>query len=198
MDLRTMFAVVLGFALFLSACTPTQPAIESAVAQTLQISQLETAAAGIANQPTRQPEATQSEEVATETLAPTDTIAPPAENAPDPLPATTTGVILNNDECFNFDNGQVTAPDIACDVWLVEPALFRQMNGMQLSGYVTMTAPTRTYCLEGRYEPGDLALQTDLYMCLITNEGRIGFVVVRSYIGEMPFTGIVFDYWVFD
>ena len=122
----------------------------------------------------------------------------PEENAPDPLPASHTGVILNNGECFNFDNGQVTPPDGQCDVWLAEPALFRQQNGAQLSGYVTLLAPTRSHCASGRYEPGDLAVQTDLYMCFITNEGRIGFVVVRQYRGEAPFTGIVFDYWVFE
>jgi len=52
--------------------------------------------------------------------------------------------------------------------------------------------------LEGRYEPGDLALQTDLFMCFITNEGQAGFVVVRSYLGAIPFSGVTFDYWVFE
>lgn len=122
----------------------------------------------------------------------------PAEIAPNPLPASHTGVILNNGECFNFDNGLVTPPDDQCDVWLAEPALFRQQNGAQLSGYVTLSPPTRGHCATGRYEPGDLAVQTDLYMCFITNEGRIGFVVVRQYRGGVPFTGIVFDYWVFE
>jgi hypothetical protein len=127
------------------------------------------------------------------TTAPT---VAPVEAAPDPLPASTTGVILNNGECFDFDTGQVTALNAQCDVWLAEPALFRQVNGARLSGYVTLTPPMRSQCLAGRYEPGDLSVQTDLYMCLITNEGVPGFVVVRSYRGDVPFTGIVFDYWV--
>ncbi|RME89262.1 MAG: hypothetical protein D6770_05055 [Anaerolineae bacterium] len=80
---------------------------------------------------------------------------------------------------------------------MVEPALFRQMNGAQVSGYVTLTPPTRSQCLAGRYEPGDLAVQTDMYMCFITNEGNVGFIVVRSYRGSPVFTGITFDYWVF-
>jgi len=190
MNSRAWLAAILIFSFGLSSCILTQSSIETAVAQTLQISQLETAAA-VGNQPTEQPEATGF-------LLPTDTAAPPAETAPDPLPASNTGVILNNGECFNFDDGQVTAPDTECDVWLVEPALFRQMNDAQVSGYVTLTAPTRTYCLEGRYEPGDLALQTDLFMCFITNEGQAGFVVVRSYLGAIPFSGVTFDYWVFE
>lgn len=123
--------------------------------------------------------------------------ATPEELAPAPLPATHTGIILNNGECFNFNNGAVSVPDAHCDVWLAEPALFRQMNGAQISGYVTLSPPTRSQCAAGRYEPGDLAVQTDMYMCFITNEGRIGFIVVRQYRGAVPFTGIVFDYWVF-
>jgi len=125
--------------------------------------------------------------------------ATPEEVAPVPLPATHTGIILNNGECFNFDNGQVlTAPDAQCDLWLAGSALFRQLNGAQLSGYnVSYTPPTRSACVGGRYEPGDLAVQTDLHMCFISNEGQVGFIVVRQYRGGVPFTGIAFDYWVF-
>ncbi len=194
MNSRTLFAMFLIFSLSLSACALAQSSIETAVAQTLQISQLETAAAAI--KPSIQPEDTEFAEAATAALS-SDTAAPPVEIAPDPLPAATTGIVLNHGECFNFDSGQVSAPDGECDVWLAEPTLFRQVNGMQLSGYVTLTAPTRTYCVEGRYEPGDLAVQTDMYMCFITNEGQVGFVVVRNYLGQ-PISAIVFDYWLFD
>ncbi len=187
-----LFAAVLLVSITLTACGSPRSAIDTTVAQTQQISQLETLAA-VASAPTSQP----AQVAATETSAPTE--APtPAETAPDPLPASNTSITLNNGQCFNFDNGQVTAPDAQCDVWLVEPALFRQMNGAQVSGYVTMNAPTRTHCVAGQYESGDLALQTDLYMCFITNEGRVGFVVVRDYLGGIPSTGVVFDYWVFD
>jgi hypothetical protein len=138
---------------------------------------------------------------ATPSLTPSPTVATPTstpeEVAPNPLPVGYTGVILNNGECFNFDDGGVSVPDQRCDVWLQQSGLFRQMNGAQLSGYVTMDPPTRTKCVNGRYEPGDLAVQTDLYMCFITDEGRVGFIVVREYRGSVPFTGIVFDYWVF-
>jgi hypothetical protein len=192
---RIWIAGFLFLIFILSACSSSQSTIETAVAQTLQISQLETAAA-LANQPISQPEGAQT--LSTDTLPPTETQEPPVESAPDPLPAFNTGFMLNNGECLNFDNGQVGAPDADCDIWLVEPALFRQMNGAQLSGYVTMTAPTRTHCKEARYEPDDLAIQTDLYMCFITNEGKVGFIVARSYLGGIPSTGIVVDYWVFD
>jgi hypothetical protein len=121
----------------------------------------------------------------------------PEEVAPNPLPVGYTGVILNNGECFNFDSGAVSVPDQRCDLWLVQSGMFRQMNGAKLSGYVTLDPPSRTHCVNGRYEAGDLAVQTDLYMCFITDEGRVGFIVVREYRGNVPFTGIVFDYWVF-
>jgi hypothetical protein len=172
--------------------TPTMD-VNGIVAQTMAaytVEALLTQAAIPSETPSTTPSLTPSPTVVT----PTPT---PEENAPDPLPVAYTGVILNNGECFNFDDGGVSVPDQRCDVWLTQPGLFRQMNGAQLSGYVTLDPPTRTHCATGRYEPGDLAIQTDLYMCFITDEGRVGFIVVREYRGNMPITGIVFDYWVF-
>ncbi len=192
--MKKRYAILVILTLLALACgltpspTPTPtPDVDLAVAQTLT-----------AMVPTLDPNAVLTQAAATvEAIstqnAPTST---PAETAPDPLPAATTGVILNNGECFDFDNGQITALNADCDLWLADSALLRPVNGAQLSGYVTMTPPTRSQCLSGRYEPGDLAVQTDLYMCLITNQGQPGFVVARSYLGGIPFTGIVFDYWV--
>lgn len=133
--------------------------------------------------------------LAAETAAP----APPqAENAPVPLPAAQTGIPLKNGECFNFDSGQVvSSPDDQCDVWLVEPALFRQMNSARISGYVTLSPPARTQCSSSLYETGDIAVQTDMFMCFITNQAGIGYIVVRAFQGEVPTTGVILDYWVF-
>jgi hypothetical protein len=123
--------------------------------------------------------------------------ATPVENAPDPLPADHTGIVMNIGQCFNFDTGQVTTPDAQCDLYLASHVVFQNRNGAKISGYTTFTAPTRSHCLSAKYEPGDLAVQTDLYMCEITSQGQPGFIVVRAYLGSIPFTGIVFDYWVF-
>ena len=80
----------------------------------------------------------------------------------------------------------------------MKAALFRQVNGSQLSGYaVSDQPPTRTRCVSAKFDPNDLAIQTDLYMCFHTNEGRVGFIVVRQYRGSAPISGVVFDYWVF-
>lgn len=176
---RPSFLVVL--ALLMAGCLPTLPASPTADVNSI-----------VAQPPTV------TLPPPTEPPPPPDTpTATPEETAPNPLPVTNTGIILNNGECFNFDNGQVIAPDAQCDVWLYQSAMFRQMNGAQISGYVTMEPPTRSHCAAGRYEPGDLAVQTDLYYCFISNEGNIGFIVARNYLGGVPFTGIVFDYWVF-
>lgn len=181
----------------MAGCLPTLPAsptadVNSIVAQTLAAYTVEAALTQAVQPPTV------TLPPPTEPPPPPDTpTATPEETAPNPLPVTNTGITLNNGECFNFDNGQVLAPDAQCDVWLYQPAMFRQMNGAQISGYVTMEPPTRSYCAAGRYEPGDLAVQTDLYYCFISNEGNIGFIVARNYLGGVPFTGIVFDYWVF-
>jgi hypothetical protein len=133
--------------------------------------------------------------VITASSTPTDIIN---ELAPDPLPITNTDSLLNVGECFDEDTGLTGQPDQQCDLYLdtVNAGLFKQMNGAKLSGYVTMTPPTRSHCATATYEPGDLAIQTDLYYCFISNQGAVGFIVVRQYMG-MPMTGIVFDYWVF-
>ena len=175
--------------------------IDAIVAQTLAAYTVEAAltpdtAPPPASPPPPVPSATLEETVPSSPPLPPPS-ATPEEIAPVPLPAMQTGIILDNDECFNFDNGQTTVPDTQCDVWLAQSALFRQVNGAQVSGYVTLDPPSRSHCAAGRYEPGDLAVQTDMYMCFITNEGNIGFIVVREYRGGVPFTGIVFDYWVF-
>ena len=120
-----------------------------------------------------------------------------SETAPEPLPVTHTGVTLYVGECFDFDTGAVTAPDTSCDVLLTEAALLQQMNLTQISGYVTMTVPTRSDCAAARFEAGDLAVQTDLYYCFATNGGNIGFIVARDYLSGTSGQGIVFDYWIF-
>lgn len=185
------FALIVVAALALAACTPDQQAAPgTAVAETLTAEAATTAAAP-------------SETAApTDTVAPTHTVAPsatPNDVAPDPLPATHTGIILSLNECFDFDSGLVlTADNAECDMWLKESILIGQMNGTQISGYVTFTAPTKSDCLAGTSDPNDLAIQTDLYMCFITADGAVGFVVARDYLGAVPFTGFTFDYWVFD
>lgn len=108
------------------------------------------------------------------------------------------GIIMSNGECFDLDSRQMAAaPDAACDLWLVAPTLFRQMNGAKLSAYVTLAPPTRSQCANSRYEPGDVALQTDLFFCFISNKGRVGYVLVH-YLGDVPNPGIVFDYLLFE
>lgn len=131
----------------------------------------------------------------TNTPLPAVPSATPAEFAPDPLPAAYTGVALHVGECFNLDAGQVVAsPDSQCDLWLVEAILIRQQNNARVSGYVTLQPPSRSYCQGARYELGDLAIQTNMYYCFITNEGQVGFFVPRGYLDT---NGFVFDYWIF-
>jgi hypothetical protein len=179
------FLIVLGIiALACGTSRPVQPTtdVSALVAQTMMAYTLEAALTQVAGQSQSAPPAAQ----------PT-----PEEIAPDPLPAGYTGVILNNGECFDLDTGAVSAPDLRCDVWLTQSGLYSQMNGAQISGYVTMEAPSRTNCVAARFDPGDLAVQTDLFSCFLTDEGQVGFIVAREYRGGIPSTGIVFDYWVF-
>ncbi|MGH2581273.1 MAG: hypothetical protein ACRDFQ_00060 [Anaerolineales bacterium] len=144
-------------------------------------------------------QAAQATEPPTSVPAATDTAALLAnETAPDPLPAANTSIALNAGECFDFDTGAISTPDGDCDMWAVEGALVRQMNGAKMSGYVTSAPPSNSYCILAAYDPNDIAIQTDLYMCFISNQGTPGFVVARSYIGSVPFTGFIFDYWLYN
>lgn len=206
-NIRLSFLVVL--ALLMTGCLPTLPAsptanVNSIVAQTLAAYTVEAAltqAVGATQPPPLPP--------ATPTTLPTETPPPPSplptatstpeEVAPNPLPMTHTGVILNVGECFDFDTGQVSLPDQRCDLWLDANINLHQINGALLSGYATREPPSRSRCAAARHDPGyDVsAVQTDLYMCVTSSEGRLGFMVARQYRGSVPFTGIVFDYWMF-
>ncbi len=121
------------------------------------------------------------------------------QNAPNPLPASHTGFNMNNGECFDYDSGiMASAVNGDCDIWLAESGLLRQVNAAKTSGYVTISAPTLFDCQNTQFDPNDLAVQTDLYMCFESNQGHVGFIVARGYLGGIPFTGIVFDYWIFN
>ena len=194
MKTKHVALIALVAALALAACSPDQQAaLGTAVAETLTLQALLTAAAPATDTPPPP-----------DTPIPSDTPAPsatptPGGVAPDPLPATHTGIALNIGECFDFDSGQIVAADAAsCDMWLKDSILIEQMKGSQISGYVTFTAPTKSDCQAALFDPNDLAIQTDLHMCFITADGTVGFVVARSYLGAVPFTGFSFDYWVFD
>ena len=177
----------------MTVVTPTAD-VNGIVAQTMAAYTVE-ALLTQAAVPSETPSATPSLTPSPTLVTPTST---PEEVAPDPLPVAYTGVILNNGECFNFDDGAVSVPDQRCDVWLQQSGLFRQMNGAQLSGYnVSYNPPTRSRCVSAKFDPTDLAIQTDLYMCFHSDEGQVGFIVAREYLGSAPYTGIVFDYWVF-
>ena len=179
MPKKALFLIPLFLATATLACSSSdQAAVETIVAQTL------------------------TAEAALPLATPTATSAPsPTANttAPDPLPAAYTGVNLSLDECFDFDSGQVlAASDGECDMWLKESILVQQMNKAQISGYTTFSAPTKADCQAATYDPNDLAIQTDLYMCMITGDGAVGFLVARGYLGSAPFSGFYFDYWIFD
>ncbi len=211
--MRRLFSLLALLALLALACGATStltpaPDVGNAVAQTLTALAVESILTQSAQtvesaltQAALPPPPTQTftpPPAATDTPTVTPT-ATPEEMAPDPLPAAYTGVILNVGECFDFDTGQVSLPDQRCDLWLDANINLHQINGALLSGYATFTPPSRSHCVSARHDPGyDVsAVQTDLYMCFTSSESRYGFMVAREYRGSIPYSGIVFDYWVF-
>jgi hypothetical protein len=173
---------IAAIVLLLSGCAggADPGAVASSLAQTLAAQTSETPAIAAATETGAEPTVTAN------------------EAAPDPLPAANTGIEFSASLCFDFDSGAISAPDSNCDLWAVEGALVRAINGASISGYVTFSAPSKSDCISATYEPSDLAIQTDLYMCFISSQGTPGFIVARGYLGAAPFTGFVFDYWLYD
>jgi hypothetical protein len=131
---------------------------------------------------------------------PTDTPVSLDVTPPSPLPASHTGIILNDDECYDLDTGDAPyVRDDDCDILLVYPQILRPQNGAQLSGYAEMTPPSSGTCNAKAFDPGDLAPNTDLYICFFTNEGNYGFIVQRP--DGAPFDvashRLVFDWWLY-
>jgi hypothetical protein len=158
-------------------------------------------ACGIPSTP-EPPTATTAPPTDTPLPVPTPTDTPiPDPTAPSPLPMTHTGIILNDDECFDLDDG--ASPyvlDADCDILLVYPQILRPQNGAQLSGQATFEAPSRGDCAAAVFDPGDLAPNTDLYICFLSDEGHYGFIVQRP--DGAPFDiashRLVFDWWVYE
>jgi hypothetical protein len=132
--------------------------------------------------------------------APTDT-TPPDATAPSPLPVSNTGIILNEGECYDLDNG--SAPyvlDGDCDILLVSILTLQPQNGAQLSGYADLSAPSLATCMGKAFDAGDLAPNTDLYICFLSDEGHYGFIVQRP--DGAPFDvsshRLVFDWWLYE
>jgi hypothetical protein len=134
------------------------------------------------------------------TLLPSTDTPIPDQFAPSPLPAANTGIILKEGECYDLDTGD--APyvlDADCDVLMVPIQILRPQNGAMLCGHATFDPPSLAQCQTAAYDAGDLAPNTDLYICFRSNEGRYGFLVQRH--DGAPFavasTRLVLDWWVY-
>jgi hypothetical protein len=130
---------------------------------------------------------------------PTDTPIPDA-TAPSPLPMTHTGIILNDGECYDLDDGN--APyvlDADCDILKVYPQILRPQNGALLSGYADLTPPSLSDCMGKVFDAGDLAPNTDLYICFLSDEGHYGFIVQRPDGAPFEISShrLILDWWVY-
>lgn len=134
-------------------------------------------------------------------LPPTDTPIPLDPTAPSPLPMTHTGIILNDGECYDLDDGN--APyvlDADCDILKVPPQILRPQNGALLSGYADLTPPSLSDCMGKDFDAGDLSPNTDLYICFLSDEGHYGFFVQRSDGAPFEISAhrVIFDWWVYE
>lgn len=181
-----------------------EPAFNTMVAQTAFVMLTEAAQQA---QPTLQP--TQPEPTEPQPTVPVEsppeasplpTLIAPTEpvmdaTAPFPLPMTTTGAILRENECFDLDMWGVVE-DERCDLRLDAVVIIAPQNGARYAGNANMEPPTLAECRGVVMTEDPFAPLTDLYICLQTNEGSYGFFVMRhdQWLDQRR---IVFDWWLF-
>jgi hypothetical protein len=127
---------------------------------------------------------------------PTDTPDPNTIYAPDPLPAAYTGLIFEEGSCYNFDTYQpVSTGDASRDICMHTYGLLEPENGGLISGHAPQDPPSKGYCISPDLLPDPVAIQTDLYLCIQTNQGTYGFFVARAY--QMDLARVIFDLYLF-
>lgn len=181
--LFTLALMALALACDLSPA-PTEPTLdENAVATSVQA--------------TSNAQMTANAPAATDTVpAPTETPDPNTIFAPNPLPAQYTGLIWEYSTCYDFDTFQpVYAADPSADACLAQNPLMTPQNGALMSGQAPLNPPSKGYCINPNLLPDPIAVQTDLYLCLQTNQGVYGFFVAREYQNDL--NRIVFDLYLF-
>lgn len=157
-------------------------------------------AATLAAQPTEVPPTDEPAPAPTDTLEPT---AEPTEEptpgdvvAPDPLGPGYTGLIFDFGTCYDFDTYQpVPEGDASVDACLNPYGMLSFYNGALMSGYATFDPPTRNDCMASALSPGDLAPNSDLYLCLQTSLGSYGFFVERDL--QLDQNRFTFDLYIF-
>jgi hypothetical protein len=116
--------------------------------------------------------------------------------APDPLTVAYTGLIWEFGACYDFDAYQpAAAAEPAVDACLDANGTITPRNGALMSGQASMQAPSKGDCINPSLLPDPLAPNTDLYLCLQTNQGVYGFFVMREF--QLDLNRLVFDLYLF-
>jgi len=172
-------ALVGVFALAVSACTSS-----TATASPVPPSATPAATAT----PTPSPSPTEEPSV-----TPAD-VTPPAS-----LGIANSRLIFVEGQCWDLDMyGMVDPSDPRCDIRLDPVLIFQPMNGALISGSGRLEAPSLATCMaDSGLLPDRLAPNTDIYLCLKTNEDAYGFVVQRPDAPGAPLNRLIVDYWLY-
>jgi hypothetical protein len=121
-------------------------------------------------------------------------VTPPAD-----LGIAHTRLIFVEGQCWDLDMyGMVDPADPRCDIRLDPVLIFQPMNGALVSGNGLLTAPSLATCMaDSGLLPDRLAPNTDIYLCLKTNEDVYGFVVQRPDAPGAPLNRLIVDYWLY-
>ena len=145
-------------------------------------------------QPSAVPEPVKPPPIVTEEPSPTP--EPADIYTPNPLGPEFSGMWIAVGTCYDMDI-LYTSEGEACDLVLEQDGLLFPVYGALLSGYAFDTEPDLVKCIEviSIIQNDDpVAVQSDLYMCFLTNAGRYGFFVARQIDIQ---NGIAFDAYLF-
>jgi hypothetical protein len=127
---------------------------------------------------------------------PMDTPDPDSIFAPDPLGPAYTGLIFEEGACYDFDTYlSVATGDATRDICMHTFGLLEPENGGLISGHAPMEPPSLGYCISPNLLSDPVAVQTDLYLCIQTNQGVYGYFVAREY--QMDLDRVIFDMYLF-
>jgi hypothetical protein len=116
--------------------------------------------------------------------------------APNNLPPGYTGVIFKVGDCFDMDLWGMVH-DARCDLRLDANLIVTPLNGALISGHGRLAAPSLHACQADPLLANHLAPNSNIYLCVRTNQGAYGFFVQRP---DTPFAEgprMIFDYWLF-
>ncbi len=114
---------------------------------------------------------------------------------PDPQGPQYIGMWFAAGTCIDLDAIDTPAGNGSCDLQLQpSAAMLDPINGAQITGQATSKPPSLNTCRSVELRTSTVAIQTEAYLCFLTNAGRYGFFVARK---DLLQKGVTYDAYIF-